>query len=947
MARIRARWAVAAAPVVIALAMSTLGMTSSHSGASSLAGSAGTDVSLPVTPSAKTVAGRDAFASLKVTVNQTADLVNQAVSVSWTGGMPTYSDAATKTFNGHYAGDYLQIFQCWGDDDGTVPANPGPPPQQCEFGGESAKPQTYPVRAVTFPYERIISVPAWTCGPTAPVGCLTYQQQKDLATRDPSQASLDPTGFVVSPFRAVDGTLVPSTVDYNYALQIPYKAHDINPYFSFNTTNEVDFSRTYSDGSGQELFQVDTGLEAPGLGCGQKVQKRPDGSLVAPRCWLVAVPRGTSLEENMTGDPSQGEVDTSPLTPTAWRHRIAIPLNFNPIGSVCPVGASLRRIVGSELAAIAVANWQPTLCSVPGTSPFSYGALPDDRARTLLLGSGQNGAGMAVMSRPIDPPSTDPQQAPVYAPLTLSGAVIGFNIQRTPRLGPDGEYLADQLPISGRRVATLRLTPRLVAKLLTESYLSQLYPGLVPPGYTWAVHNPHTIIEDAEFVRFNPEFAELVSANSVESSGMVVEQQSSDAAFELWQWILADKEAKAWLDGRPDESGMRVNPYYATTAKASHDGTPFASSPPSNFPKSDPYCWTPPDTGYDVGFPPQKARNLCVQDWAPYVLTMRAAAAAARSTNTGANTVFNPGAAESSSAWSANGPQSIGTNFVLSVTDSAQAARFGLQTAALSRSGDDGVSRIFVAPTESGLLTGASAMKPSGIAGVVVPDPATSGAGAYPLPMLTYAATIPSRLDAAARTDYARFLTFAAGPGQRRGTSFGSLPPGYVSLPSSLARRTLDAADAVLHPRAASPPLVASAPGPDLPTDGAVSGPTSRSPEAQMSDEASSSFPPSNGSTDLRSGSGGTTQRDRLAPSIPVPTAPAGDQSVAAGPGATISASDVPPAAGDGRAALAAARTPSARVGAVALLIPLGLLSGVAALAGSVLSGAWRRQRTI
>jgi len=46
----------------------------------------------------------------------------------------------------------------------------------------------------------------------------------------------------------------------------------------------------------------------------------------------------------------------------------------------------------------------------------------------------------------------------------------------------------------------------------------------------------------------------------------LVEEPTSDAATEVWKWILADPEARAWLDGTPD-NGMVVNPLYSMNPK--------------------------------------------------------------------------------------------------------------------------------------------------------------------------------------------------------------------------------------------------------------------------------------------------------------------------------------------------------------------------------------------
>src|SRR5690242_10165200 len=64
----RPRFRNAALIVVVSVAV---GMFTMPVGSDALAGSAGTDTSLPATPSQVTVAGRGSFANLEVTVNQT------------------------------------------------------------------------------------------------------------------------------------------------------------------------------------------------------------------------------------------------------------------------------------------------------------------------------------------------------------------------------------------------------------------------------------------------------------------------------------------------------------------------------------------------------------------------------------------------------------------------------------------------------------------------------------------------------------------------------------------------------------------------------------------------------------------------------------------------------------------------------------------------------------
>ena len=132
----------------------------------------------------------------------------------------------------------------------------------------------------------------------------------------------------------------------------------------------------------------------------------------------------------------------------------------------------------------------------------------------------------------------------------------------------------------------------------------------------------------------------LTTKQAIDASGLVVEEPTSDAATALWKWVLADPEAKKWLDGTPDEWGMKVNPIYSTIAANNSNGAPFGNPAPHSFPKSDPYCYDSGQTA--VGSPAQTARPICVLDWSPYTLTMQAAARAAGSANSGAKTTLDP-----------------------------------------------------------------------------------------------------------------------------------------------------------------------------------------------------------------------------------------------------------------------------------------------------------------
>jgi hypothetical protein len=744
-------------------------------------GSQGTDTALPLTDSAVTVTGASAlgssspFANLSVTVNQTQNLTNQAISVTWTGGTPTDSDVGAKNNVGPFNDNYLQMFECWGSDDHSNSLNPGPAPTGCEFGANILD-------------SSILSLSSNTSG---------SEISRVLLGSDTSPYKyVDPSGGgTFMPFDPVDGAPinVPTTASSTTVLGSPGETWD-NPYFDYTTTNEVDFARTYADGTGSVLFTVDTGLEAPGLGCGQQISQS-NGTEITPQCWLVIVPRGTPSAENPAGT-SPNAVETTALSDNAWAHRIAVPLGFNPIGSSCPLGAHETRIVGSELVAPAVSSWQPALCDSASSPPYQFSAISDEVARQEVLQGSTGGAGMGVISQPITPSTVNPSDPVTYAPLSLSAVDIGFNIDRV--VSGSLNDPAEQALI-GKAVQNIYLTPRLVAKLLTESYVGEfdeLNPFQAPSAYQWLTSNPVSLLSDPDFLQFNPEFRLLQCNQGFDCGGLIVEQPTSDAAVEVWRWILSDPEAKAWLAGAPDPWGMKVNPYYTTNSQGNPSGVGFGSPTPNQYPKSDPYTYQNPTQLPAAGN--QLPRPLDMQDFLPYATSMQSSALEAGAGNDGGKTTLNNSALSSDTAWTANGPQGAGSQFELAITDSADAAQYGLQAAELSRAGDDGPNRTFVAPDAAGIEAGEQAMQPTAVPSVLQPNVSTSFPGAYPLPMLTYAAVTAPSLDKQSCENYATFIDYAVGKGQVPGVKPGDLPPGYAPLDPTLVSQSTNAAQQIV-----------------------------------------------------------------------------------------------------------------------------------------------------
>jgi hypothetical protein len=287
---------------------------------------------------------------------------------------------------------------------------------------------------------------------------------------------------------------------------------------------------------------------------------------------------------------------------------------------------------------------------------------------------------------------------------------------------------------------------------------------------------------------------------------------------------------------------MQVNPYYSLNPAINPAHESFAATNPETFPKNDPWCVPSAIIPKVYGPPAVKAREICVQDWSPYVLNMAAAAEAAATANDQAKTTFNP-TLTPDTAWTSNGPQISGNDLIISLTDAASAARYGLQTASLSAAGDD-ADPTFVSPTPASFLAGEQAMVPSAVPDVLEANPSATASDAYPLTLLTYAAATPEKLNTAQRQSYAAFLQYAAGSGQTQGVTPGDLPAGYEPLPESLKAQTLAAVQSILHPpaypSAAAQSTATTVPGSVGASGGGTSsaGASSGSPDATITVES-------------------------------------------------------------------------------------------------------------
>jgi len=726
----------------------------------------------------------DDFKNLKVTVSQTQNLAHQAVTVNWTGGKPTGGG------NGFFT-NFVQIMQCYGD------ANSGPQPENCEYGASNLNPTG---STTSSPWGRGGS----RCAPGTPSTTNplpTAEGNSAAGGCDPGESGfpshLDPGASTENP-----PTYTVPFVPVGTSLKAwPNRTADsgtnrrLSDYFDTYSSNEVETAGTGSDGTGVQNFQLLTATESQGLGCGEL---EPSG---APRdCWLVLVPRGGYDPNGYHHLPTSAVpfIHESPLSASNWARRIQIHLGFRPLGSVCPIGAQEREIIGTELAARAMFSWQVALnrtarCKVI----YGYSAAP--QASNAVQLSNPEGVGMALTPTPVDFGGAGPPL--VYAPVAVAAMTVPFHISQS-RVGT-GALEEITSPV--------KLTPRLLAKTLTQSYKNDLvdynpshstpqHPAQGPP---WAKNNPADISHDPEFQRLNPDIGTWGAVNAPTGPLLTLDHSSINA--QVWSWIQSDPSARAWLNGAPDENGIVVNPNY----RAVHLGDPPAND---SFPRADSTCAR---QGVDANEPQQGA---CALDLLPYVNSLDEAAtrvqAASIKSARGWDTNANGGTGGYASV-----RELPGATFESSITDSADLANYRLVPASLCNASGGNCAAL----NSDSVAVAVDSAKPDGT-GLLRVDPANpaghSGQSAYPLVSVIYAA-VRTNQDPVALRDDATLLDYIAGAGQTPGTDSGQLPPGYLPLPNALRTQTHAVADTLRADADALPPPPS---GPNQPTPGPSGG---------------------------------------------------------------------------------------------------------------------------
>jgi ABC-type phosphate transport system substrate-binding protein len=721
-------------------------------------------------------------------VTDTADLRGrQEITVSWSGAHPTGGIIADPNSIDAQQEEYpFVLVECRGVDSSHAPAAKQLSPQTCWTQSWSERFQSSLDTA--FPPYRLdrFATPAQRA---AIVGAPKHRPSACFAPL--------PSEYWV-PFVSASGHVYPGGT--GGCAGMPPEA--VTAEGSSLPSNET-FGVTGKDGKGSAKFDVWTAAENASLGCSTSVP-----------CSLVAVPiEGISCDPAAKALPAKDRPKARQLAAVTaaceakgafaagqtvqpqgaedqavsgslwwsasnWRNRITVPLSFATPADVCDVvnSSSSVNVYGSELVSQATAQWLPHFCLNSHLFKIQHVQIGEPEARTLLT---TGGASAAFTSN--SPPAGYGKPV-VQAPTALTGFAITYDIDNS----------------SGQPYRQLRLTPRLLAKLLTESYPAILPLKNLDPALSG---NPLDITEDPEFTALNPGIKNGVDATQA-ASELIALSSDSDVIRALTTYITDDPTARAWLNGKPDPWGMVVNPKYKNI-KLPVDKWPLLdtfASPALYTPTSNDCLHTNP-----VPFLPLVASPMSTL--ADIAESMQFSVA--NSETTCLQPVDGSSVGEKLVP---SGRQTVGNRFMIGISSLGDADRYQLEQAALQTTPDH-----YAEPTATSLRAAASFLRPDQAAGTwrlsyTALRSAASAASAYPGTMLVSTAVPTSGLPAKTAKDYAAFLRFVAGPGQQPGEGVGQLPAGYLPITKAngvgqLATYTQVAAQAVALQNGKQPAL--------------------------------------------------------------------------------------------------------------------------------------------
>lgn len=668
-----------------------------------------------------------------VTADRTTELRGrERINISWSGAHPTGGRAASPFGELGLNQEYpVVILQCRGVDDPSVPPEQQLSPSTCWTSTRQQRSQLVDDTQAVWRHD-LHATDA------------DRAQKSGMALIPPECNDVPTLSAHVTPFVGGDGTVFASCTAETMAPEAAVGA-------AFPPAELAAF--TDGSGNGKAQFEVRSAVENESLGCSDVV-----------RCSVVVIPiEGISCldadRECMKAGrflPGQSnyanegvDASVSPAlwwSASNWRNRFSIPLDFGLPPDACDVLDSRppTGFYGSELMAQASLQWSPAYCLDKKRFKFQHNKMSDEAGFSLM----ESGGGVAAfVSSEHEARGTEPVG---YAPTAVTGFSIGYIIDR-----PDnaGEY------------TDLRLNARLLAKLLTQSYLGSERAR----SHAGMGGNPISFNLDPEFQKLNPGLDTV----SREAAATVLSlSESSDVMETLTSYIANDKQAMEWVNGKPDQWGMTINPTY----KKIKLPVPLWPLLDDFIAPSEQECYTQNPAPYftQLAAPVTSLRKIAeaVLDAWPNVQT-----------KCERSVITDP--------WRIGriDRQGVGSRMMLGIVSIGDARRFGLHEASLETT-----SGHYVAPTDAAMTKAISLAEPakSGDAPFTLEmKDVVKARTAYPGTMIVYTAALTHGLAKADAAKVSDFIDIATTEGQRPGFGNGELPPGFLALKKNGATAAL------------------------------------------------------------------------------------------------------------------------------------------------------------
>lgn len=707
---------------------------------------------------------------MTVTADRTTDLRGrERVQIAWRGARPSAGRAANPYGEKGLLQEYpVVVLQCRGTDDPSLPADQQVRPETCWASSVEQRSQRLRSR----------SEATWTVDRFADAAdreLVSGMSPFPSAACDGLESTVAYTHL--TEFVGADGTVYPSCAADKMAPEAGIDA-------AFPPSEVAAF--TDLDGKGSLHFEVRSSVENESLGCSHEVAcsivvipilgiscDTPSATMTSTERACRKTGRFAAGSSNFADEGVDQAVSPSLWWAASnWRNRFTIPVTFGLPAGVCDVldPRAPTSFYGSELMAQAALQWAPAYCLRDDRFKFELSQMPDKAGWNNMT----SGVGPAAFVSSEHPVGADPVG---YAPTAVTGFGIGYVIDRP---GNAGEY------------DRLRLNPRLIAKLLTQSYLG----SDLGRGHPGIEGNPLAIMADPEFKKLNPGLSDNIQEVGAALLSLSV---SSDLISQVTAYIAQDADAMAFVSGKPDPWGMRINPSYQGL-----------ELPVDEWPLLDSYV---PDTQNECL---RQNPSVYFTQLAAPVSTLRTIADALIDAWPNVQTRCDFDTATSAFKLGRKDRQGFGTRFMLGLVSLGDADRFGLRSAALLTSANK-----FVAPTDASLTAAVRLMKQQDRFGpFALSQQALVGERtAYPGTMVVYTAARLNGLPAADATNVSSFVRIATSEGQRAGRGNGDLPGGYLPLrrtgaTAALWRAAQETADVIETQKV---PDVPSDPGTEVP----------------------------------------------------------------------------------------------------------------------------------